>query len=132
MRSLNLEGSPVAGKLQTLAFAMMGIGVALTAMAVVMGGMQHFYAVWTLGFSYVLGITITMMFFSGLQFLVRAGWSTSVRRISELFAGYVPADSPRFVSIVVIENAHGKDKAADGGSVAAPVFHNVMEKSLKD
>ena len=85
----------------TLAFAMMGIGVALTAMAVVMGGMQHFYAVWTLGFSYVLGITITMMFFSGLQFLVRAGWSTSVRRISELFAGYVPIIILGFVPVIL-------------------------------
>lgn len=101
MQSLNLEGSPVAGKLQTLAFAMMGIGVALTAMAVVMGGMQHFYAVWTLGFSYVLGITITMMFFSGLQFLVRAGWSTSVRRISELYSGYVPIIILGFIPVIL-------------------------------
>ena len=49
-----------------------------------------------------------------------------------LFAGYVPANEPRYVSIVVIENAqiNGSISKANGGNVAAPVFHNVLEKSL--
>lgn len=100
MQSLNLSGSPIAGKLQTVAFGMMALGVALTSLAVTMGGMQHFYAVWTLGFGYVLGITITMMFFSGLQFLIRAGWSASVRRLPELFASYVPIIIFGFIPVI--------------------------------
>lgn len=49
-----------------------------------------------------------------------------------LFAGYVPANSPRYVSIVVMENAqvNGSMFKANGGNVAAPVFRNVLEKSL--
>lgn len=49
-----------------------------------------------------------------------------------LFAGYVPSHSPRYVSIVVIENAemNGSLFKANGGNVAAPAFHNVLEKSL--
>ena len=49
-----------------------------------------------------------------------------------LFAGYVPSSSPRYVSIVVIENAqlNGSLLKVSGGSVAAPVFHNALEKSL--
>lgn len=49
-----------------------------------------------------------------------------------LFAGYVPANSPRYVSVVVIENAkiNGSISKANGGNVAAPVFSKVLEKSL--
>ena len=49
-----------------------------------------------------------------------------------LFAGYVPSNLPRYVSIVVIENAqlNGSLSKANGGNVAAPVFRNALEKSL--
>ena len=49
-----------------------------------------------------------------------------------LFGGYVPADEPRFVSIVVMEDANkGQSlEKASGGAVAAPVFRKVIEKSL--
>jgi beta-lactamase class D len=49
-----------------------------------------------------------------------------------LFAGYVPSNSPRYVSIIVIENPimDGSSANANGGNVAAPVFRNVFEKSL--
>lgn len=49
-----------------------------------------------------------------------------------LFAGYVPATSPRYVSIVVIENAkvNGSMLNANGGNVAAPVFRNALERTL--
>lgn len=49
-----------------------------------------------------------------------------------LFAGYVPSNLPRYVSIVVIENAqmNGSVSNANGGNIAAPVFHNALEKTL--
>lgn len=49
-----------------------------------------------------------------------------------LFAGYVPANSPRYVSIVVLENAkvNGSLTKANGGNIAAPTFHNALEKIL--
>ena len=49
-----------------------------------------------------------------------------------LFGGYAPADSPQFVSYVVIENGHRTDKKEkeSGGALAAPVFHNTAANSL--
>jgi len=49
-----------------------------------------------------------------------------------LFAGYVPSNAPRYVAIVVVENAqvNGSLSKANGGNIAAPVFHNALEKSL--
>lgn len=49
-----------------------------------------------------------------------------------LFAGYVPSHSSKYVSIVVMENAewNGSMLKANGGNVAAPVFHNAFEKIL--
>lgn len=134
MQSLNLSGTPIAGKLQTIAFVLIALGAALSGLAIA-GGMQHFYAVWTLGFGYVLGITITMMFFSGLQFLVRAGWSASVRRIPELFASYVPIIVLGFIPVLAglfsgeLFPWFSPDKwQADGMSLAEHQIHVVHTK----
>ena len=50
-----------------------------------------------------------------------------------LFAGYAPADAPRYVMVVVIEDGYLNEnsrKLTSGGELAAPVFHNVVTKSL--
>jgi beta-lactamase regulating signal transducer with metallopeptidase domain len=51
-----------------------------------------------------------------------------------LFAGYAPANAARYAILVVIEDGYlsqnGKTLAA-GGELAAPVFHNVVIKSLE-
>lgn len=51
-----------------------------------------------------------------------------------LFAGYAPANNPRFVSFVIIEDGYRSDgdhEKAGGGVLAAPVFREVMRKSLE-
>lgn len=51
-----------------------------------------------------------------------------------LFAGYAPANDPKFVSFVVIEDGHRPDEnqeKAGGGVLAAPVFREVVRKSLE-
>ncbi|AUH72396.1 M56 family metallopeptidase [Legionella sainthelensi] len=51
-----------------------------------------------------------------------------------LFAGYVPADSPRYAMVVVIEEGYLNSKGerlTSGGELAAPVFRNVVINSLK-
>lgn len=51
-----------------------------------------------------------------------------------LFAGYVPANAPRYAMVVIIDGGYSspKDKQSNsGGALAAPVFHNVAIKSLK-
>ncbi|KTD05497.1 cell division protein FtsI/penicillin-binding protein 2 [Legionella gratiana] len=50
-----------------------------------------------------------------------------------LFAGYVPADSPRYVMVVVIEEGYLNNKGetfTSGGELAAPVFRKVAMNSL--
>ena len=51
-----------------------------------------------------------------------------------LFGGYVPADAPRYVMVVIIEDGYktaNGEKLNSGGALAAPVFHNVAVKSLE-
>ncbi|KRG69942.1 peptidoglycan D,D-transpeptidase FtsI family protein [Pseudoxanthomonas dokdonensis] len=50
------------------------------------------------------------------------------RRYISLFAGLVPAEHPRFATVVVINDPQN---SIYGGAVAAPVFHNVMEGALR-
>ena len=44
------------------------------------------------------------------------------------FIGYAPADDPRLVILVMIDNPKGRHW---GGVVAAPVFVKIAEKSLR-
>lgn len=51
-----------------------------------------------------------------------------------LFAGYVPANKPQYVMLVIIEDGYLNKKGqalTSGGELAAPVFHNVAIKSLR-
>lgn len=54
-----------------------------------------------LAFAYFFGISVTAVFFSALQFLVRAGWSASVRRIAEFMGGFVPYIAIGFIPIIL-------------------------------
>ncbi|HAT8857284.1 TPA: cell division protein FtsI [Legionella pneumophila subsp. pneumophila] len=50
-----------------------------------------------------------------------------------LFAGYVPADNPRYVVLVVIEQGYSRkngETLTSGGELAAPVFRNVAMDAL--
>ncbi len=46
-----------------------------------------------------------------------------------LFAGVVPATAPRFAAVVVVNDPQGAKQY--GGLVSAPVFHHVMEGTLR-
>ena len=46
-----------------------------------------------------------------------------------LFAGIMPVDDPRFVTVVVIDKPKGEKY--HGGTVAAPVFSKVAEATLR-
>jgi cell division protein FtsI (penicillin-binding protein 3) len=57
----------------------------------------------------------------------RAGYEDS--RYSSLFAGFAPADDPRIVAVVIInEPSNGQ---YFGGEVAAPVFSSLVERGLR-
>lgn len=50
-------------------------------------------------------------------------------RYKAIFAGFAPAENPRLVAVVVIDDP--KNGQYFGGEVAAPVFANVVEQSLR-
>jgi cell division protein FtsI/penicillin-binding protein 2 len=48
------------------------------------------------------------------------------------FAGYLPAEHPEFVGLVVLDDAHtGKPELNYGGLIAGPIFSRVAEKAAR-
>jgi cell division protein FtsI (penicillin-binding protein 3) len=60
------------------------------------------------------------------QKAVRGGYSSD--KVMASFVGYVPADRPRLAILVVIDEPKG---AEYGGTVAAPVFKEIAESTLR-
>ena len=60
------------------------------------------------------------------QKAVRGGYSAD--RVVASFAGYVPADRPRLVILVAIDEPRGEQF---GGKIAAPVFRDIAEATLR-
>lgn len=52
-------------------------------------------------------------------------------RVITSFVGFAPYDNPEVAVIVVIDEPQGPDNEIWGGTVAAPVFKDIMEFSLK-
>ncbi|MES2766934.1 MAG: quinol:cytochrome C oxidoreductase [Bacteroidota bacterium] len=93
MNDLVLKDSPFVAKLQKFALGALAIGGIGTILSLLIGDpdpIKRFMANYIIAFMYFGGIAVTAVFFSALQYLVRAGWSASVRRIPEMFAGFVP------------------------------------------
>ncbi len=53
------------------------------------------------------------------------------RKYVSVFAGVVPVDNPRFSMVVVVNAPDPSRRGYYGGSVAGPVFHNVMQGALR-
>jgi cell division protein FtsI/penicillin-binding protein 2 len=47
------------------------------------------------------------------------------------FVGYLPADDPAFVILVLLDEAQTKPNEYYGGLVAAPIFSRVAEKAAR-
>lgn len=87
---VNLGSTPLIGKLQRFGMILAAVGAVGLGAVYATGGLQRMMGDYVLGFWYFAGISVTMVFFSALQYLTRAGWSSSIRRIAENFAGMVP------------------------------------------
>jgi len=48
-----------------------------------------------------------------------------------VFAGFVPAEAPAFTIVVVLDSPHTKPRLDTGGRVAAPVFKDIAQDSLR-
>ncbi len=47
------------------------------------------------------------------------------------FCGYLPADNPQFVGLVVLDDAQTKPEQNYGGAVAGPIFSRIAEKAAR-
>jgi len=84
MKPILLLDTPFVKKMQSLGL----IGIILGAVGLGASfaiNSQAFWGGYLLGFIYFMGISVTMMFFSTLTYLVNAGWASAIRRIAELY-----------------------------------------------
>ena len=59
----------------------------------------------------------------------RGGYAAGKYVVS--FVGYIPAEDPRFVCLILIDNAKLSSGLNYGGLVAAPIFSRVAEKAAR-
>ena len=101
MNTYSLNNTPFVKKMQTLGVALLIIGaVGLGAMAA--SGLHNLFAGYILGFMYVTGISVTLLFFSTLTYLANAGWAVAIRRVAELLSSNVKFGVPLFLVPLVI------------------------------
>ncbi|MBL9079299.1 MAG: hypothetical protein JNL08_17490 [Planctomycetes bacterium] len=88
------------GDLALAPLVLLGIGAALVGAAWATGG-HDFYGSYLVGYMGVLGICLGALFFTMLQHITRAGWSTSVRRLAENTSAALPLMALLFVPVIV-------------------------------
>jgi hypothetical protein len=89
MNNVLLAETAFVKRLQLVGVITAVVGIGLSAVAA-MTDMQRFLFDYLTAFVFWGGIAITAVFFSMLQYLTRAGWSTAVRRIPEILGGFTP------------------------------------------
>lgn len=93
MSHVNIGSTPFIAKLQRngMLLAVLGaLGMAAVYFTGGEHGLERLMADYLIGFWLITGISVTMVFFSALQYLARAGWSSGIRRIAENFSGFIP------------------------------------------
>ncbi|MEN9795277.1 MAG: hypothetical protein RLZZ150_254, partial [Bacteroidota bacterium] len=90
MSNVSLGSTPLIGKMNKIGTVLAALGAVGLGAVFALNGQERFFADYLLGFWFFAGISVTMVFFSALQFLARAGWSSAIRRIAENFTGMVP------------------------------------------
>jgi len=108
MNPVNLSGSAFQGNVNKTAMICIGTGVIL-AMAGMALNQSAIIPAYLVGAMYVVGISVTALFFSALQFLVRAGWSASLRRIPEMMGWFAQFAIVILLPILLFRNTffHG-------------------------
>ncbi|MFN3243085.1 MAG: hypothetical protein ACE37K_16415 [Planctomycetota bacterium] len=86
------------GDLKTAQTGLLVAGVVLTALGYFLG---HHAVSYLVGYMGVIGICLGALFFTMIQHITRAGWSVSVRRVTENIAGTLPFMLVLFIPIVV-------------------------------
>jgi hypothetical protein len=97
MAHVELGSTPLVASMHKLGLGLLAVGAVGLAATYFLYSPERFFADYLLGFWYFAGISVTMVFFSALQYLARVGWSASIRRIAENYTGFVP-----FIGIALI------------------------------
>jgi hypothetical protein len=100
MNQINIGSSPLIASMQRIGMVLAVVGLIGLGATFAVYNAQRFFADYLIGFWYFAGISVTMVFFSALQYLARAGWSASIRRIAENFTGFVPFILLGFIPII--------------------------------
>jgi hypothetical protein len=100
------------GDLKMGQMAMLGLGIALIAVAAStgLGGdaahQKRFWFSYLTGYMGVLGITLGALFFTMVQHITRAGWSVGVRRVAENVAAAIPVMALLYLPIALVGFDH--------------------------
>lgn len=101
MTDVHIGSAPLIGTLRKVGMGLLVAGLAGLAAVYALNGQERAVADYLIGFWYFAGISLTMVFFATLQYLARAGWSASIRRVAENYTGMVPFMALFLVPIVL-------------------------------
>lgn len=129
----NVRLGTAGSKVQTVAGI---VGIAgLVASAVIgftgMFGTTHDFLMksWLQNYLFVLSISLGAFFFVFIQFLTRAGWSTTVRRVAELVAGNLQWAWVGLLPLVALWLSGGSHDAGASHAMHGPDVARVAEVS---
>lgn len=83
-----LSQTPFPATLRRLGGVMTVLGTIVYAVSG-LGQPSYWWGGYVLGFVYGMGLSVTLLFFVALSYLVNAGWSAAIRRIPELLSTFV-------------------------------------------
>ena len=108
MKPVNLGGTQFQQNVNKTSIICIGVGIVLAIAGMAMNQASILPA-YLVGAMYVIGISVTALFFSALQFLVRAGWSASIRRIPEMLGWFAQFALIILLPILIFRNSfyHG-------------------------
>lgn len=113
---------PLAAPVQRVSIVVGAIGLGLGfAFGLFRGdGLRYFFHAYLTSFAFYLSISLGALFFVLVQHATRAGWSVTVRRLAEIFAGNIRLLIILFLPIIVpvLLGSHALYEWADPAAVA--------------
>jgi hypothetical protein len=103
MSKINIKPENITGKLSTkIPNILLGVGLLalIATLYLIKKDPHHYYPSYLVSFFFFLTLTLGNMFFVLFQHISRAGWSASVRRVSEIFMANIPLMAILFIPIV--------------------------------
>lgn len=91
---------------------------------------ERFWRIWLLNFMFVLSLGLGGLFFTQVQFLTRAGWSVTVRRVAEAFAANLRWIWLLFIPIAALAVMGELGRLFPWADLAALAEHNPAEASI--